>query len=204
MYLFPWPYTKNEGVAATALATLLEQHRNKPRKEGLLSALVSPFQELETVFWDLLTKVNINEGEGDQLDLVGKWLGVKRYGLSDTTYRVRLRVEILVRASNGTVNDLLRIMVAALALQTGVTPALEEPSPATGLARIIGTVPPGMPQEILGFLNRARPLGVKLFLQWEYDEAFTFSDSLSEEADSSHGWGDSTNPATGGAFSGVA
>lgn len=199
-----WPYTRNDEVEETALAVLLEQFRNKPRMEGLLSALVGPFQELETVFWDLLTKVNINDGTGDQLDLVGKWLGLKRYGLDDETYRVRLRVEVLIRASNGTINDLLRIMVAALALQTGVTTSLEEPSPATALVHIVGTVPVGMPQEILSFLNRARPLGVKLFLQWEYDGAFTFSDSLSEEADSSHGWGDSTNPVTGGVFSGVA
>lgn len=196
--------TKNETVAATAVGLLLQQFKGKPRMEGLLSAFVGPFQELENVFWDILTKVNIDTGESHQLDLIGSWLGVKRYGLSDATYRVRLRVEILIAASNGTINDLMRIMVAALALQTGVTSVLTEPSPATALVRILGTIPAGMPQEILWFLNRARPLGVKLYLQWEYDNAFTFASGSTPELDTDHGWGSATNPAIGGLFSGVA
>jgi hypothetical protein len=170
---------------------------------GVLRAMVEQVQELEVVWYDILTKVNINEGVGDQLDLVGAWLGVPRYGLSDATYRVRLRVEILVRNSYGTMNDLLGIMVAALALETGVTVTLEEPSPATALATIIGTVPAGTSELILGFLNRARALGVKLFLQNIFDNPFTLADTGAEELDTTHGWGDDGNPATGGKLSGV-
>jgi hypothetical protein len=199
----PYPITEKITHVADALSLLLEQFKRMPRMVGVVTAFVAQVQELETAWYSLLTEVNIDTGVGASLDIIGSILGVPRYGLADDVYRVRLRVEVLIRASHGTVDDLLRIMTAATALVPLVTSSLVEPSPATALCTIVGTVPLTFPGELLGFLNRARSLGVQLFLQNDFELAFTLATGLTEELDLTHGWGDDANPVTGGKLSGV-
>lgn len=191
-------------VVAEAIDTLLQQFKTKPRMVGVLSALVAGVQEAENALVPLFTDVNLDTGVGHQLDLIGKLIGTKRYGVSDTVYRVRLRVEILVKNSAGTLEQLLEIMRVATSLYPGTTCNIQQAGVATVLASLTGPVPVSLPTELFLFLDRARALGVQLFLNYSPDDAFTLATGLTEELDTTHGWGDDTNPVTGGELSGVA
>lgn len=199
-----YPVTPKTTVVEEAVATLLQQFKTKPRMVGVLTSLVGGVQGIETALGDLFSKINLETGVGHQLDLIGKLIGVKRYGVSDTVYRVRLRVEILVKNSAGTLEQLLEIMRVATSLYPGTAFNIQQAGVATVVASLSGPVPVSLPIELFLFLDRARALGVQLFLNYSPDDAFTLATGLTEELDTTHGWGDDTNPATGGKLSGVA
>jgi hypothetical protein len=185
--------------------TLLSQFR-KPRIEGLLSALLTEVQKADDVYRGLYTGANLDDATNHLLDLVGAWLGVPRYGLSDDDYRLRLRVEIAILLSNGTMPDLIAVTRAALANSLSVRYELLDVVSATVRVRLTGAVSSTFPAKLLAYLNRARALGVRILVEWSaYDESetFTFSATDSPVTDTGRGCGDSTNPATGGYFSGV-
>lgn len=195
--------TRNPLVIDNIMAVMLHQFFGKTRLEGVAAALGVELQSLEDGIYQLLSEVNLDTGVGAQLDLIGKVLGVPRLGLSDENYRVRLRVEILVRASRGTIDDLLGIVRAAMALILDASYSLSEPSTATVEITFTGTVGTLFPVELLSFLERARVYGVQLWLVRADEDAFTFATGTEEELDTSEGWGDALDSDVGGYLSGI-
>lgn len=195
--------TKNPLVIDNIMAVMLQQLFGKTRLEGVAAALGVELQSLEDGVYQLLSEVNLDTGVGAQLDLIGKVLGVPRLGLSDENYRVRLRVEILVRASRGTIDDLLGIVRAAMALILDASYSLSEPSTATVEITFTGTVGTLFPVELFSFLERARVYGVQLWLVRADEDAFTFATGTEEELDTSEGWGDALDSDVGGYLSGI-
>lgn len=196
-----YPVTRNTDVAGSILGILLQQFKGKPRIEGIAAAFGLEAQALENALYQLLTEINLDYGVGTQLELIGKLLRVKRRGLSDIAYRLRLRVEILINASAGTIDDLLAIVRAASALVGDASYSLAEESPATVTVYFNGTVTDAFLSELFYFLNRARALGVALLLSYgaSDENTFTFASIDSAEvASASKGWSDTSNPTTGG------
>lgn len=199
----PYSVTKNTDVEGTIVGTLLQRLR-KPRIEGIAKAIAAEAQSVEDAAYQLLTEINLDVGVGAQLDLIGKLLRVPRRLLTDDTYKVRLRVEILLNRSAGTIDDVLSVVRAASALVSDAVYSLDRPSPATIEVSFEGTVTDAFLSELWGFLNRARGLGIALILVFGETDAFTLGDDADGEIeDTTHGWGDSDNVATGGKLRGI-
>jgi len=195
--------THAEDYSSRFLDWLLQQFR-KPRMEGLTAAMLTEVQAAEDALYQLYTGLNLNDAVGVNLDLIGALLQVPRAGYGDDVYRTRLRVEILILRSNGVPDDLIAICRAALT--PGVEFSYRESWPASVVVEVLDPAPEFLPPELLNFLNRARDLGVRINLLFSFYDAahtFTFSDDLTEQADTNRGFGDSTDPGVGGYLAGA-
>lgn len=89
---------------------LLQQFKGKEGFEKILDAIVGQLQTLEDVFFDLLENRFLDTASGQQLDGIGEIVLLDRpEGLTDTVYRTRLKVQILVLISNGEPETLIQI-----------------------------------------------------------------------------------------------
>jgi len=85
-----------------SLALLIEQfEQTSPDLNALAAAFIAPFQEEEYVLYDLLTKRNIDDASGVQLDMIGEIVGESRNGRNDETYRTALRLRPILNKSHG-------------------------------------------------------------------------------------------------------
>lgn len=102
-------YSLNEVHAAEAISHLIQFFRDGPRNQAVLSAVMTQVQELEQALWDTFHAFNVDDAEGDQLDLLGGLVGEGRSDRIDDNYRVAIRVRILVNRSDGRTEDLIAI-----------------------------------------------------------------------------------------------
>lgn len=100
-----------------ALALLASQFRDqKPDGEltnfqKLIKVLVTPFQQLEDVKWQLKTQRWLSTSIGAQLDEIGVILGLPRQiNESDEDYRERLQFQIFINTSSGTPEEVMAIL----------------------------------------------------------------------------------------------
>ena len=85
-----------------ALDRRMEQWKDKPNMEAFLRSLFGGYQELETLFFDLIDKrLDIYNTEGVQLDKIGQIVGQERLGFDDDFYRILLLARIGINISNG-------------------------------------------------------------------------------------------------------
>lgn len=91
-----------------ALSRLAEQYKRTTGIVGILTALCAQIQDLEDALNDLLT-ARILDGQGVQLDLVGKYLIEPRDGASDDDYKTRLQAKIKVIRSSGTIPNVVKV-----------------------------------------------------------------------------------------------
>ena len=95
---------------ADALNRLLEQYKNKPKTEGLISALSQQFQDMEDVTFSLILGREISSAVGAQLDLMGTIVNLSRAsGQSDDRYRTLLYVKVGQNTSQGAPEKLISI-----------------------------------------------------------------------------------------------
>lgn len=94
---------------AQAIARLTTIFKDKPKIAALLSAFVSPTQDIEAILYDLFGQRSIDTAVGYQLDILGEIVGVKRKGRSDSDYRLAIIGKIAINTSEGTSEDLIAI-----------------------------------------------------------------------------------------------
>ncbi len=164
-----------------------------------LTALVGPVQSLEEALQQLLSERSIDTAIGEQLDQIGRIVNQERAGLDDETYRNYLRARISVNSSDGTVEDLIKVIDLVVYSDAGVY-TLETQSVATVVVRVDGVVitSAGTQNVLLEFLKDAVSAGIRIILILLTDtEAETFAWG---GAGVGKGWGDSLNVDTGGKF----
>lgn len=93
-----------------AFNRLLEQFKDKPNIEALLKGWMKGVQTTEDSLFDLLNNRSIQTAFGIQLDYIGKIVGIKRGGRSDSSYREAIQLQILINTSEGTPDDILEIL----------------------------------------------------------------------------------------------
>lgn len=189
--------------AARAKAKLLAQYSDKPRIAGLVGELGGLAQEAEAAIWDLISETSIATATGIWLDRLGAIIGEPRDGAADSDYRAFIRARIHANRSNGRVEDLIAVVKA---WNGGVLPTLfvTQYFPAAVEVRLGAVVT--VVDRLLRLLKctRSAAIGQMVLYQTVADAAaFTFSSSASPEASATQGFGDSTTPATGGAFVGA-
>ena len=91
---------------------LLTQFHDSPNLNAIQNALMEQITELEIVFEQLRNL--IDEAVGAQLDMLGKIVGQKRFGMNDADYKLWIDARILLNKSRGTepdLRELLRVLI---------------------------------------------------------------------------------------------
>ncbi len=185
--------------ADRAVDRLALQYR-KPKIEALLRALLGPVQELEDTLWAMYTERFVSTAVGAQLDLIGRIVGQERLGYADESYRRLVRARVAANRSDGTVADL--VTITQLVVDNEDADVVIEPQyPAAVVVRVEGeAVTEDTANIAISLLRRGAAGGVRILFEYsESDDADTFA----FDGGTGLGFGDATNPATGGAFAGV-
>ena len=136
------------------LSRLPHQFSESPRFRFLIQALLEELQEVEDALEEIKNQKNIDNAIGLQLDGLGEILGKRREGLTDTPYRLALKVQQILNAGEGqyeTVLDLWRILLNS----TSATVTEEFPA---GVTLFSDTGTPTLP--MLNTLVKALPVTV--------------------------------------------
>lgn len=187
------------------LALVVTQLRGKTKFEALISSYLEEIDEIETALWQLQEERWLDTAEGEQLDGIGRIVGVRRNG-TDDHYRLRLRAQIQILLSSGTIPEILRIF--RLLIDSAATLRYTPFYPAAYQIRVGNQALEDYELiELSRALTETCPAGVNGQLLYQVSEdadTFTFSTGSGLEASTAQGMGDTSNAATGGEFSGVA
>lgn len=188
------------------LALVITQLQGKTKFESLLSSYLAEMDEIETALWQIQEERWLDTAEGEQLDGIGRIVGSARNGASDDRYRLRLRARILILLSSGTIPEILAVF--RLLIDESASLTYTAFYPAAYQVRVDGQALEDFELiELSDALTETCPAGVNAQLRYQVsddEDTFTFSASSSLESDASAGFGDTSNAATGGEFSGVA
>jgi hypothetical protein len=195
------PLTPKLTHVADGLRRLLTKEKDSVLFRGLVESYLRRIQEVEDTAWLVLDSRTL-EGEGAQLDALGRLLKQARGELGDSDYRLALRARIRILRSNGTAPDLQD--VADLSVPDGFSHDYEEAYPKTSLVSVIGAVDFAI-AVLLRNLLRAKPAGTKLYLAYdETDTPYLHSVTDDEDDDEDHGDGnDDEDAAPGGHLSNI-
>lgn len=193
--------------AERAKARILSQYREKPKLVALVMTLASAVQEVEAALFDVIEQTAVGTAVGTWLDQLGSIVGEERGGVSDVLYRRYINARIAANGSEGTLENFVDVIEAWYG----------SPFPDLRLAELgrmnleIDLADPDVSPEsidrLIKLLRDTKAAGVGLELFWQQDGAtkiFTFSSSSSVETSALLGFGDSSNPATGGQLRSVA
>lgn len=163
--------------------------------EQLITALANPAQALETAFQQLLTLRSLLVATGQQLDDIGKIVGLFRNGLDDTTYRIYLLAQIATNRSHGKRSDLITIAKQILTGTDAVVNVDSQGAAAVVVRILTYATPPAIALVLFQFLSAAVAGGVRLILEYQTDvDAKMFTLAQATYATSALHIGDTTIP----------
>jgi hypothetical protein len=177
-----------------AIARLMSQYGNAENLQNVLSAIINPLQDIESVLNDLNVKRQLSVAEGQQLDSLGTIIGLARpAGADDTTYRQDLYAQIKVNISEGQPEQ--AIQTFQLFTQAGLV-LLNEYFPASVLINSDHVFPTQEDvDKILEIMQEVLPVGVRCNGIVEFDSSIPFA---MDGSLSGAGFGDINDPSTGG------
>lgn len=183
--------------AKDGLKRLLSKEKDSRVLRGILTSYLNRVQEIEDTAWLVITSRTL-DGEGAQLDAIGRLLVCPRANLVDSDYKIALRARIRMLRSSGTAVDLED--VADLSLPAGFDYAYDEAYPKTVLIDVDGAITFTV-SVLWRNLLRTKGGGVKLFLTYD-DEAtpWLFAEGDVETDDDVYGEGDDDEDAAPGGF----
>lgn len=89
---------------------LIQQYKDSTNLKGLIEDLFgTQVQEIENVFWDLLSRLDINTMVGRQLDNIGSIVGQARNGQTDIVYRLFIQAKIGVNVSESEASRIIDV-----------------------------------------------------------------------------------------------
>ena len=176
-----------------ALDRLLQQYREQPRIASVITALVDEIQDLENAVADTYDGRWLELAAGKVLDDVGTIVNQARLGFDDARYRSLIKAKIGQNVSQG--NPERVIQVAQLLIGATLV-HFQEQYPAGYTLAANADIPPNLINLFYEELDRVDPAGVRLehLICFDPDEPFAFEGGPGPAL----GFGDSTNPATGG------
>lgn len=172
---------------AAAQARFLVQYQQSPVLQGLIAAFVGRVQLIENALYAVMTQRSLSTAVGQQLDNLGKIIGLPRTaipgGNADAVYAVWLRVQIVVNASAGTGPNLIAICLADG--DAGNIPQVFDSGPASCIVRV-GGVATSQPATLSAALQSARAAGIHLVTEYLTTTAalsFTFDGTPAQSLD---------------------
>lgn len=160
-----------------AQGKLIDQFKNHTNIDALVKALAQQSQELEAAAFEVLLNTLLDTAVGVQLDGLGDIIGVERGGLSDADYRVRLRAQILLNKSSGTIPEIVTIGEAL----TITNFELSEVFPAKIEIEVSDLLLNGA--VIANTLSRAKAGGVGFYMTWFEDSNYFEFDTVGQGFD---------------------
>lgn len=128
-----------------------------PKLNAFLAALLKQVQNLENAAFSIMTARFLGFAIGEQLDMLGRLVGEKRYGRTDDNFRKGIRLRIYINGSSGRPEDLIFVAKAL----TGLT-QVKYIDVGPGVCRLY--IPGWVPDSgaLLAFLQKICPGGVRL------------------------------------------
>lgn len=164
--------------AEEARARLISQFQGLLERD--LDPVSAQVQEVEDALWSVWDGRGVLTATGYTLELLGRIVGEDRQGESDALYRIRIRARIQANLSDGTWDDIHRVMAILfdgawpLAAVTG-----SEYYPAALTYNVDGIViSADLLKIVLRFLRVIRGAGIELRFGWSggpVSDAFTFA-----------------------------
>lgn len=161
-----------------ARARLLSQYAGRLERD--LDPVSAQVQDVEDALWAVWSGRGVSTATGHTLDLLGRIVGEDRQGESDALYRIRIRARIQANLSDGTWDDIHRVMSILLDTQWPLaTVSGAELPPAAFQYRVDGLVLSADQIKILtSFLRSIRGAGIELRFGWSagpLSDAFSFA-----------------------------
>ncbi len=177
-------YTYSPDHVERGIGQLIEVFR-KPRNMTWLSVGIGQIQEVEDALWQLYNGFDVDTAEGQALDFLGTVVGEARNGRVDDDYRAAVRARTLVNQSDGTVEDMIAVL---LALDPNMAATIQEFYPAAIRFDVISTFAGVTPETMARMLRQSKPAGVRLtFVPVDSDDSMIWSGVAGEYPD--NGWG---------------
>lgn len=192
-----------EDHSGDALKRLIDQWSASPRYQDLIRSIVDPCQAIEDNLIALLNLRSVETATGQQLDNLGEIVGQPRDGRTDEEYRLWIHARILANRSTGTPDDSIEIMKL---IASEATTTLIEYYPAAYSVQAYGLTDD--PHTVAEILQAVKPAGVHFWFE-SSSVVIGATFQMNEEPiavlnlNDNLGFGDTTNPATGGHFAGV-
>jgi len=187
-----------------AIDALPAQWQDDANVRALAAGLASETQPLEDAIYTAIISFHIDTAVGVQLDLIGSWAGRARNGQDDEEYRRHIRAQIVMLRSSGRGEELLKITRLILGQAGGYTASTQQYFPGAVVIEILDMVITlDVANVLIEFLVRAVAAGVRVCLKYGLTleaDAFTFAPSTGFLIDADKGLGDTSAPASGGAF----
>ena len=141
-----------------------------PRTDVLMLALTNQNNDIEEMFFDLLTKRSIDNATGINLDIIGKIIGLSRYsGQTDTSYRLDLKAWVKYLFSQGEINTLTFVLQN---LTDSVNVILEEYFPGAVIMFFDGTILNA--DNLHNIMDNTAAGGIRLDLIWFDSDRFRY------------------------------
>lgn len=195
---------ENPTVVDDAVARLTDMFRNKPVVRALTETIAERFAAEELVDLDVYVSQWIDAASGDLLDAAGAIVGEPRLGRADDLYRLWIKARVRINRTNGQIRDSYHLV--RLIAGEGVTVHYTPTPPAAYIISVDDTDVDA--HELFKLLDAVRPAGVRMNL--DYDPGndtttqFTYAPTGTiVHGDNDKGYGDSSNPTTGGRYRGV-
>lgn len=93
------------------LDRLIQQFKGLPNLQAFFTAFGNQLNDVEEFYGQLMNDLILENAIGTQLDNLGAVLNQGRNGLTDDDYRAVLQSRIVEYQSNGTIEDLIQIML---------------------------------------------------------------------------------------------
>ena len=152
----PW-YGWGETYEAAA-SKLLYMNREGPNFQKLVQIIDKRWIAVIAVIMQIIAAFDIDTAQGQQLEIIGEWLGRRREGMTDERYRRALKVQRnVLLSSSGSAATLIQVWTEWV----GSAPTTYRNIPPAEVE--IGGVVPAEDQSLLvQFLQAALPAGVRL------------------------------------------
>lgn len=163
----------------------------------LLTAMVTPLQDIEDAFQALESQRFLATAVGAQLDLLGRIVDESRQGLSDADYARYLSAKIIANRSQANTETLIKICVLILN-NLGAQIVTHSEVLDTVFIRIANiTVQDSLANILIVFLRLAAAAGVRVLLETNYvADSLTFMTAIGTQAPGSLSSGATSIPVT--------
>lgn len=168
--------------------------------QKFVAALAEPFQDLETAWHQMLAMRDVNQSQGVHLSTLGKLVGRPRSVVGDDEiYRRLVRAQVAVNKSTGRIDELLAICELVV-FDPSAEYVLDNQGNAAYVIRIEGiALDWAVATLLVSLLRKATAGGVRVILEWWTQlepELFRYAPFVG--ASTGKGYGDTSNPASGG------
>lgn len=187
------------------VSRFIEQFKNKPDLEALARIYLRQLQDVEDALFEIILERNLDDSVGVQLTVIADIVGQPRTTADDARFRLAIRARIAINLSDGTGEDLIKVLKLLL-VDAETFEIIDEP-PAQVRVTVFDPLTSGDADLIRDLLDAADPGGVRLLFQFNSSLAASTDKLLLRDevsgSDPGGGLGDTVTGGSGGKLDSV-